>query len=175
MALNTPDIALIQGPPGTGKTSVIAALMERLAQTANELEAISGSVLLTSIQYDAVENAAARTVVFGLPAVKQGRKRGRADGLDNVEAWRKERIDALESSLVQGPGSATLERIRLLVTEHLAQPETLEQTASVLRDVADLRRELLPGPLLDRLRLRATQLARGTTSPEGGEASPARR
>lgn len=107
--------------------------MEWLAQTANEPEAISGSVLLTSVQHDAVENAAARTVVFGLPTVKQGRRRGRVDGLDNVETWRKERIDALESSLVQEPGSATLKRIRLLVTAHMAQPGTLEQTAGVLR------------------------------------------
>lgn len=59
VALNTPDIALIQGPPGTGKTSVIAALMERLAQTSNEPESISSSVLLTSFQHEAVENAAA--------------------------------------------------------------------------------------------------------------------
>ncbi|MCY1083019.1 AAA domain-containing protein [Archangium lansingense] len=170
VALNTPDIALIQGPPGTGKTSVIAALMERLAQTSNEPESISGSVLLTSFQHEAVENAAARTVVFGLPAVKQGRRRGRAEGLDNVETWRKERIEALESSLVQEPGSTTLKRIRLLVTAHLAQPGTVERTAGVLREVADLGRELLPGSLLDRLRLRATRLARGTTRPDGEDA-----
>jgi hypothetical protein len=168
-ALNTPDIALIQGPPGTGKTSVIAALMERLAQTAGDVKAVSGSVLLTSFQHEAVENAASRTKVFGLPAVKQGGRRGQEPGLDSVERWRKERIDTLEASLAQEPGSATLKRLRLLVSAHMVDPGTLEGTARLLREVADVGRELLPGELVDKLRLRAIRLERTLRGGAGEE------
>jgi hypothetical protein len=160
VALNTPDIALIQGPPGTGKTSVIAALMERLAQTTGRAESVSGSVLLTSFQHEAVENAAARTEVFGLPAVKQGGRRGEEAGLDSVERWRKERIDKLEAALAQQPGSATLKRLRLLVSAHMVDPGTLEKTARLLREVADTGRELLPGEFIDKLRLCAVRIER---------------
>lgn len=165
-ALNTPDIALIQGPPGTGKTSVIAALMVRLAETAHEPGDISGTVLLTSFQHDAVENAASRTQVFGLPAVKQGRRRGQVEGVDSVERWRKERIERLEASLVKEPGSATLRRLRLLVIPHVVNPGSLEQTVRLLREVADVGRELLPGGLLDRLRRKAALLERGLSQSE---------
>ncbi|MEZ4302314.1 MAG: AAA domain-containing protein [Polyangiaceae bacterium] len=73
VALSTPDIALIQGPPGTGKTKVIAALQVRLAEISEREDRVVKN-LLTSYQHEAVENAASRTIVFGLPAVKIGRR-----------------------------------------------------------------------------------------------------
>lgn len=76
IALNTPDVAVIQGPPGTGKTQVIAAIAARVAEEMGDSGAMR-EVLLTSFQHDAVDNVASRTVVFGLPAIKEtARDRG---------------------------------------------------------------------------------------------------
>lgn len=76
IALNTPDIALIQGPPGTGKTKVITAIEARLAEEAEDANrSVNHRILLTSYQHDAVENAAERTTLFQLPAVRIGGKK----------------------------------------------------------------------------------------------------
>jgi len=72
LALNTPDIALILGPPGTGKTQIISALQRRLADDAEQ--GISREVLVSSFQHDAVDNVVARSDVFGLPAVRVGKR-----------------------------------------------------------------------------------------------------
>jgi DNA replication protein DnaC len=68
VALNTPDIALILGPPGTGKTQVISALQNRLAE--NSQGNMTGQILLTSFQNDAVDNVVARSETFGIPAIR---------------------------------------------------------------------------------------------------------
>ena len=111
VALNTPDIALIQGPPGTGKTKTIAALQARLAELGEDGD-LAGQTLLTSYQHDAVENAAARTLVFGLPAIKVGRKHGRTDDGDGfdpraLETWPPSTSDSFGLH-------ATRERVRQL-------------------------------------------------------------
>ncbi|MCZ2722387.1 AAA domain-containing protein [Marinomonas sp. 15G1-11] len=84
-ALNTPDIALIIGPPGTGKTQVIAALQRRLAEEF-ENQNISGQVLVSSFQHDAVDNALDRSQVFDLPATRVGGKKGAATE-DGFSRW----------------------------------------------------------------------------------------
>lgn len=77
VALNTPDIALIQGPPGTGKTTVIAAIIERLSELADKSGAsVKGSILLTGLQHDAVENMIERISLNGLPVPKFGKRSG---------------------------------------------------------------------------------------------------
>ncbi|WP_276948364.1 DEAD/DEAH box helicase [Acetatifactor muris] len=74
IALNTPDIAIIQGPPGTGKTTVITAIIERLNEICSKKETISGQVLITSFQHDAVRNVIERLRINDLPTIKFGRQ-----------------------------------------------------------------------------------------------------
>lgn len=82
VALNTPDIALIQGPPGTGKTTVIAAILERLNEESEKNSWLSGRVLLTGFQHDAVENLIGRISLNGLPVPKFGQRSGEENNED---------------------------------------------------------------------------------------------
>lgn len=84
IALQTPDIALIQGPPGTGKTTVITAIVERLSQEISAQENVTGSILVTSHQHDAVENLTSRLFVNSLPSVKFGKRHGESDENDDL-------------------------------------------------------------------------------------------
>ncbi len=81
-ALNTPDIALIQGPPGTGKTTVIAAIIERLNEESDKRDGLSGRVLLSGFQHDAVENMIGRLTLNGLPVPKFGQRSGNEQNQD---------------------------------------------------------------------------------------------
>lgn len=74
IALNTPDIAIIQGPPGTGKTTVITAVLERLNEISDKNNSAAGSVLVTSLQHDAVNNVIGRIRINSLPTIKFGRR-----------------------------------------------------------------------------------------------------
>lgn len=74
MALNTPDIAIIQGPPGTGKTTVITAILERLNEISDKSNMAPGSVLVTSLQHDAVNNVIERIRINSLPTIKFGQR-----------------------------------------------------------------------------------------------------
>lgn len=103
VALNTPDIALIQGPPGTGKTTVIAAIIERLNEEADKRgENFKGSILLTGLQHDAVENLIERLSLNGLPVPKFGRRSDSEEDDFSVfqrklQAWCSERAIALRA------------------------------------------------------------------------------
>lgn len=114
IALNTPDIALIQGPPGTGKTKVIAAIQARLAQLEADQPEVAGRTLLTSYQHDAVDNAADKSVVFGLRPVRFGGKRGEAlkRTHESVQRWAQERRDAILATLNSLPEEKPLSRYR---------------------------------------------------------------
>ena len=134
VALNTPDIALIQGPPGTGKTKTIAALEARLAELSKDAD-FSGQTLLTSYQHDAVENAASETLVFGLPAIKVGRKRGTTDDSDGFDRWRRERIDAVRADLAalpERPVSEVLRRVRSIAAAYVSSPGPCRRVPSVV-------------------------------------------
>lgn len=163
VAINTPDIALIQGPPGTGKTKVITAIQARLAEIAEDTNVgISHRLLLTSYQHDAVENAAERTVVFGLPAVQIGGKANRTDAPDNVDRWRRDRIVALQaqlSSLSELPQTALLRQVQNLVTGYVLTPGNLQQTAKLLEEIYDLTKNIISGELGDRLLEQSRTLA----------------
>lgn len=101
MALNTPDIALIQGPPGTGKTQVISALCERMVEEAkNNNQDPSKMILLSAFQHDAVGNAAMRTKVLGLPALKVGRK---SETVNPIASWTNETQSKIRAELSQWP------------------------------------------------------------------------
>ncbi|WP_119395051.1 DEAD/DEAH box helicase [Salinibius halmophilus] len=98
VALNTPDLAIIIGPPGTGKTQVIAALQRRLAEESQE-QSLSGQVLISSFQHDAVDNALDRSDVMGLPGTRIGGKRGSADQTALLEPWIAQRVDYLNDQV----------------------------------------------------------------------------
>jgi hypothetical protein len=97
-ALNTPDLAIIIGPPGTGKTQVIAALQRRLAEEAQD-QNLSGQVLISSFQHDAVDNALNRTDVLGLPATRVGGKRGSADDERLIDPWLERHTSYLQEKI----------------------------------------------------------------------------
>lgn len=154
VALNTPDIALIQGPPGTGKTRTIAALQARLAELTEQVRGISGQTLLSSFQHDAVENAASATQVFGLPAVKVGRRWGETEDNAGFERWRRERADAVRADLAKLPAlpaSAAYRAVRDRAVAYIRSARSLDEAQQVLREVADLAGDFLPPALRDHL------------------------
>lgn len=155
IALNTPDIALIQGPPGTGKTRVIAALTVRLAQTAKTAEGISGQYLLTSFQHDAVENVASQTQVFGLPAIKVGKKWGQADDGDHAfERWRREKADKVRNDLdrlPERPLSDILREIHRRAAAYVISAGPYDDPAKLLQEISELSGKYLPPKLKDRI------------------------
>lgn len=99
IALNTPDIALIQGPPGTGKTTIIAAINERLNELSDKRKCISGNVLLSSFQHDAVENMIGRMFLNGLPVPKFGHRSGEAEGKSDFECQVQKMFETMTSEL----------------------------------------------------------------------------
>jgi len=154
VALNTPDIAVIQGPPGTGKTRTISAIIERLTEIAKDQNAEFDKVLLTSFQHDAVENAAAMTEMFGLPAMEVGRRRG-----DNSEslpliAWTNRITEALEADLAARPKKPLrklLETIRIRHASYVKSPGIEAEAARMLLDLGSLAADHLPAALSDRI------------------------
>ena len=78
----------------------MGALQTRLSEIAEDAEGIAGRSLLTSYQHDAVENVASVTQVYGLPAIKVGRKRGHTEDADGFERWRRDRVESVSAQLV---------------------------------------------------------------------------
>lgn len=155
IALNTPDIALIQGPPGTGKTKVITAIQARLAQEAEDQNrSVNHRILLTSYQHDAVENAAERTVLFQLPAVRIGGKRNKDHEFNNIDLWRRQRIENLEATLAnlpQLPAQTILKKVRNLTATYQFTPGTSAETAKLLRNIYDFTQGYISQELSDKL------------------------
>ena len=142
VALNTPDIALILGPPGTGKTQVISALQNRLAE--EHKSNMTGQILLTSFQNDAVDNVVARSEAFGIPAI-------RAD--DNIRApflleqWSKKQssqLNEVANNLSETEGSYKIVKnlrqdIAALLDTRVAKEQKKERVKSLLEDIEHLR------------------------------------
>lgn len=175
IALNTPDIALIQGPPGTGKTRVIAALQTRLSEISEDFQGISGHSLLTSYQHDAVENVANATQVFGLPAIKIGKKRGQIEENDGVDRWRREHIEKIRAKLTNAelPLRSVLNKVRSQAEGYLKSPSNdTEKVLEMLKEVDALTEDLLAPNLKERLieirrKLeRTNQFGSASVSPE---------
>lgn len=136
IAINTPDIALIQGPPGTGKTRVIAALNQLIANEKAKERYGFGRTLLTSYQHDAVEHVASVTQVYGLPAVKIGRRNRTDRDFDAIESWREAKLRELTDALlpsVQTPVRIVHETAQKLLLGYMKSPGTLDETARNLR------------------------------------------
>jgi hypothetical protein len=139
VALNTPDIAIIQGPPGTGKTRVIAALQVRLAELGEGDQGPFGQTLLTSFQHDAVDNVAAASFAFGLPAFRVGAKAG-ADQSHPSNYWRASQISRLKASTANcrsTPVHVARRNVRLKLVASKDAPSTLASELNLLREVRD--------------------------------------
>lgn len=155
IAINTPDIALIQGPPGTGKTGTIAALQTRLAEIAEKnKQSVAKRILLTSYQHDAVDNAASRTFVYGLPVARIGGKQNQVDAVNDTDRWRRELIEVLEIKLAQMPETAEyseLKRVQNLIFSYLLTPSDRLQTAKMLAEIYQLTLGKISSELSDLL------------------------
>lgn len=100
-AINTPDISLILGPPGSGKTTVIKAIVARFGQIYRKYNPKeTPSILITSFQHEAVDNAAKEMQNDGLPPARTGGKR-----VGNVSAyisnWKAKKVSELTEKLDQ--------------------------------------------------------------------------
>ncbi len=173
IALNTPDIAVIQGPFGTGKTQVIAAIHELIARN-EENQELSGSMLLTSFQHDAVENAVSRTVVLGLPAVKVGTRRGQREDIDPARTWRQDTVRKLREKLDTGsrPAANLYKEIARMAIRYSKTPGDPSHVARDLRRLHDLATGRVPPDLLNELVETAQRLERG--SSPGADDDPQR-
>ena len=172
LALNTPDVCLIQGPPGTGKTKVITAIERCLAVLADEGVEPSHRILVSAAQHDAVENVVQRTEVFGLPAVKVGRRRRGSDtAVDPAELFADERVDALRARVRVAPEAERLSQARGLAVACFRTKSLPAEQAGRIRDLVRVLGKLLPPTLRDRATERAGELERpaGTGDPEETE------
>lgn len=164
VALNTPDIAVIQGPPGTGKTRTISAIIERLTEIAKEQNDPFHRVLLTSFQHDAVENAAAMTEIFGLPAMKVGRRRSEDSGDLPLKAWINRTTAAIEADMAatsRKPLRKLLETIRIRHAAYVQSPGTEAEAARMLLELRSMAAGHLPATLADRIASVADRLRLG--------------
>lgn len=166
IALNTPDIALIQGPPGTGKTKVITALQVHLAEIARK--GVAGNTLLSSYQHDAVENAASRSTVFGLPALKVGQRRGQEEQ-DVFGAWVRERIHRLEGRLAQFPEAPVTRALREVKLRLSTFVRDGSSPMAALEAIGTIGGNHLSGKSRDRIFTLKQQLAKGRRSDEAGD------
>ena len=97
IAINTPDIAIIQGPPGTGKTTVIAAIIERLNELKDKNK-LTGEILVTGYQHEAVINLTKRLKVNSLPVIKFGVKDDEEllDRYEYILSWAEEIVKKIK-------------------------------------------------------------------------------
>lgn len=147
-ALNTPDIAIIIGPPGTGKTQVIAALQRRLAEEF-EQQNISGQVLVSSFQHDAVDNALERSQVFNLPATRVGGKKQSADEEGSFSRWIDAQSDYLKKQVNEqyqkAPFLKKLDEISLAITllrmSQFSRAQYIERLEDLFTQLKELQQQ----------------------------------
>ena len=165
LALNTPDIALILGPPGTGKTQIISALQRRLADEAQQ--DISREVLVSSFQHDAVDNVVARSDVFGLPAIRVG-KRERSAAI--LQQWISKQQTMVEKVLEEEKSSndcyRLIERIRrdiaVLINSGMAEDEFLQTLSNLTQSLDRLGFEhnlMIPSVLKAKLNVASARIS----------------
>ena len=142
VALNTPDIALILGPPGTGKTQVISAIQNRLAE--EHKSELTGQILLTSFQNDAVDNVIARSEAFGIPAIRAD-DRSRAPFL--LEKWSEKQtahLTQLINTLSETEGSYKIIKnirkdIAVIFDSRVERKQKQARVASLIEDAEHLK------------------------------------
>lgn len=159
-ALETPDIVLIQGPPGTGKTAVIAAIEARLAEDGSDGDVLAGQTLLTSFQHDAVDNAAARSQVMGIPALRLGGRAGETPGLDLQQNWVGKKLAHMDEVLAVMPDDRPLAQYRFYRDE-VAMWATSGEAPDPPRELAQRLREACAHRLSVSSRLALDELLSG--------------
>jgi hypothetical protein len=156
IAVNTPDIVVIQGPPGTGKTKVITAIQARLAELEEERPAVAGRTLLTSFQHDAVDHAASKSLVFGLPPVRFGGRRGdRSSADEQVERWAVQAREHVEGELAHLPEERPLAQYRSVrdrAAMYASGRMSDEELRELLEELVGLPAGQIPTPQWERLR-----------------------
>ncbi|MEZ4436946.1 MAG: AAA domain-containing protein [bacterium] len=157
-AINTPDIAVIQGPPGTGKTRTLAALQVRLAELDEKGAVINGRALISSFQHDAVEHAAGEVEVYGLPAVKIGRRRDAQSQLDRVDRWLAERVAIARAHIDTTPAAATLDEARRLAVAIMHAPRSFAEVSATIERILTLGSGQIAPEHADALRARLAEL-----------------
>jgi len=145
MALRSPDITVIIGPPGTGKTQVITALQQRLIEI-SQSHGINKSVLLTSYQHDAVDNALSRSNVLGLAGLRVGGKNKEvtevANTIDTIAQWSEPVLDRIDTILAQDRITGLVQQLRnhLLtirlgdIAEKLESKKHIDELLRVFKD-----------------------------------------
>lgn len=168
IAVNTPDMVVIQGPPGTGKTKVITAIEARLAELQEERPEVAGRTLLTSFQHDAVDHAVSKSLVFGLPPVRFGGRRGdRSAAETQVERWAttaREHVEATLAGLPEERPRALYRSVRDRVAAYAAGGLADNELRELLGDLVGLPAGQLPTSLWERL----SEFYRGPVRTAGG-------
>ena len=144
IALTTPDIALIQGPPGTGKTRVIQALLTLLTE-GQRSEEVFETILVTSFQHEAVDNAIAGMKVSGLPVDRVGGQKGEDRGQALFDAWSEQVIQDVQQNIPKPevPRRVLVEQLEDLVTHWRKAPSGRASTQAVLEQFRDLTVDFL--------------------------------
>ena len=166
-ALNTPDIALIQGPPGTGKTTVIRAIVARLAEMLEDGTGDTRKVLLSGFQHEAVKNVVEGLDVHGVPAVKFGGPYGQdsyRDAMGNLDKRRQEIVDRLEGRIPDDSPTKTRRQIDEIRVGYQSTPGSPAETASMLERVLEISGENLSSPLRQKIRQKAGEYRRQASS-----------
>lgn len=138
IAINTPDIAIIQGPPGTGKTTVIRAIIARL----NMIHNGNISILVSSAQHDAVDNAIENVEYGGLPVNRIGGKKANQSKLpeQSMFKWIAEISNNCDEVLTHEENGQE----RAIIREILIIQQKLLQQKGELHEVHKLLTELYP-------------------------------
>lgn len=139
LALNTPDIMLIQGPPGTGKTTVITAILEQLNLIQDKKSDMTGSVLISAFQHDAVDNLSDRLTVNDLPVIKfSSNDERKYRNLERVSQWANEimcHIDVQQSNFDE---LEELKNIEILADAYKASPSR-QQAIGLLEAIKECK------------------------------------
>lgn len=108
--------------------------------------------------------------MFGLPAIKIGRKRGQAEQVDGFDRWRRERVEAVSAELSrvqETPLSVAFKRCRDLTVAYLRAPSRFEDVSSLLAQVREIASPHIPTAIADNLlHLEQTAVSRGTAGIE---------
>jgi len=137
---------------------------------------VAGRILLTSYQHDAVENVAEATEIFGLPAIKIGRKRDQAERTDGFTRWLDDRKEAVEAQLSVTPKNSItpiIDHINRLESSYRDSHKSLDDLSSIFVELENIAADHLSGETRDRIEeLKNKVIAKGlgsATLPENAE------
>ncbi|MGK0291426.1 MAG: hypothetical protein ACI86H_002894, partial [bacterium] len=153
--LNTPEIFIIIGPPGTGKTQVLSVLCLRFIEEAQKNNIpISRMIGLSAFQHDAVENAAARVKVYGIPTMKHGKKKDQAEHREWINEWIQQKTEQLKDKQDEYPEIPLEQRLKKIKEQYIfyLKTETDKKTsACYLEDLLEWGGDELSGSLRDKI------------------------